>query len=418
MLFQKLLKPANAATGIQYVGAATGQGFTSGGTVTVSLTGLTGGISSSAQIGDIVVISIGVAGSTNAPAIPTVSGYTQAATAGANDTNATRIYTGYKVLTSADTSVSYTWVASNGSSAAYVSVWRNVDATYPLDITTQFIGTQNTVLANPLAITPVTLGAYIIAAAAGANSAAGNAIYSSSDLTDFRTASEGSTYDLSIGGGYKQWTSGAFNPAAFTFSAGDSSTYSNASTTLALRPTGKTNPSFINSASGFASTVTVPSHNAGDWLVFVSGNQTTTPPTLVSGFTNIGTFVNTGSGLLRSGRLQYIVSDGTITTINGGGNYANVAVLRNVTGIGVTKFVNTAVTTGSTTVSVSLTPTIPGAICLLGSYNGGSLTSTSGITFTNDFGGRSTTSAISASISGSLTFGFAVATCYFGAEFY
>jgi hypothetical protein len=419
MLFQKLLKPASASTGIQYVGATTSSGTTSGGTVTVSLTGLTGGIASSPSIGDIVVISIGVAGATSQPVTPTVTGYTQIATTGATDTNATRIYTGYKILTAADTSVAYSWTASNGSSTAYVSVWRNVDATYPLDVAAKTVSQQNGILINPSAITPITSGAYIVVAGAGANSA-GIQTYGSSDLNDFRSLGVNNTYDSVIGGGYNQWTSGAFDPAAFTFSSSDSATYSCASTTLALRPSGKTNPSLIASAGVNSSTVTVPSHQAGDWLVFVAGNNSATPQATVSGFTSIGTFNSTNTSLFRSGRLQYIVSDGTITTINGGGVYASVAVLRNVTGIGATNFVNTSTNTAVTGFTASLTPTIPASICLLGCYSGGSLTNATGtgITLATNFGGKGTTDSFLSSFSASLSFSPSVAPCYFGAEFY
>lgn len=414
MLFQKLV---SSKVPIQYVGGYT-VGYTTVGNKTVSLTSLTGGIASAPSIGDLVFVCLGVA--TSGTATPSInsSGYTNIANLYSNDTNDTTLYASYKILSTAETSVSVNGsTTSTETFTVYISVWRNVDSVAPLDVPTTTATGTNSVLADPPAITPVTPGSYIVSVGAGASTSA-TGIYSSTDLTDFRSVVASVNVDSTIGGGYYQWTSGTFNPAAFTFSRPNSTAYSWAAATLALRPTGRTYPSFIDSAGGNTSTVTVPAHNAGDWLVFVSGNTTSTPPTTVSGFTSLGTFVNTGAGLLRAGRLQYIVSDGTITTINGGGGYANVAVLRNVTGVGATSFINTTVTTGSTTVSVSLTPTIPGSICLLGSYNGGSLAGATGVTLTTNFGGRGTTAAVPVSISGALTFGVAIATCRFGAEFY
>lgn len=421
MLFQKLLKPASASTGIQYVGARTGSGSTSGGTVTVSLTTLTGGIASAAAIGDVVVIVIGVAGATNAPASPTVTGYTLIDSAGANDTNATCIYVGYKILTAADTSVAYTWTASNGSSTAYVSVWRNVDATYPLDVNAITVGVQNTILANPNSITPVTSGAYIIAAGAGASSA-GVQSYSSSDLTDFKSTGLNASYDSVIGGGYNEWTSGAFNPAAFTFSTSNSSAYSNATTILALRPTGKTNPSFIASNgvlnTGGSGSVSIPSHNSGDWIIFVNATQNASIPSLASGFTNICTFTNTATGSNRSARVQYIVSDGTITSLSCS-YYGNVAILRNVNGIGTINTFNSTAATGALSIPVGLFPNVPGSLCLIGSYDGVNLTNKSAnLTLATSFGAYATTNAIASVISGTLTFSVNEFTCQFNVEFY
>lgn len=420
MLFQKLLRPAESAgaTGIQYVGGYT-TSYTGTATTSVSLTSLTGGIASAPSIGDLVIFCIGNASDGTTTINMGTSDYTSIVDLYTNDTYDTSLYALYKILSTAETSISVdTGIASGESSTFYVSVWRNVDSVAPFDVLPTTATGISSILANPPSITPVTSGSYIVAVGAGAANA-GIQTYSSTDLTDFQTRGvNASSIDSTIGGGYYQWTSGTFDPAAFTFSTSNSTAYSWAAATVALRPTGKTYPSFIASAGVNSSTVTVPSHNAGDWLVFVSGNLTSTPPATVSGFTSVGTFANSNASLLRSGRVQYIVSDGTITTINGGGSFANVAVLRNVTGVGATSFVNTNVTTGSATVNVSVTPTNPGSICLLGSYNGGSLTGATSVTLTTNFGGRATTAPIPANISGTLTFSVSVAPCRFGAEFY
>lgn len=225
---------------LQYVGGATATtvGATSGNS-TISLTSLTGGISSSAAAGDIVIaayaggaggaVTFEITDGTNAYTLIAPQQYSNGST---YDTN---LRVAYKIMGSApDTSVTFgptKW--ENDAGAMAVHVWRGVDTTAPLDVTpTSATGTASSRPDAP-AITPTTPGAIVIAVGGGA--AATGAVFTSSDLSNFRTATSADTHDAMIGIGSYAWSSGAFDPAKFgggTTGMGDSW----AAVTLALRP--------------------------------------------------------------------------------------------------------------------------------------------------------------------------------------
>lgn len=223
---------------LQYVGGATATkaGATSGNS-TISLTSLTGGISSSAAAGDIVIAAF----ATGSSVVRTLSitdgtnAYTLIGSAlYSNLTTDTNLRVAYKVLTGADASVTFgpTGNAADAGAMA-VHVWRGVDTATPLDVTATKATGTSTGRPNPAAITPSTSGSVVIAV--GAASAGTGAVFTSSDLSNFRTATSADTYDAMIGIGSYAWTSGAFDPAQFgggTTDAGDSW----AAITLALRP--------------------------------------------------------------------------------------------------------------------------------------------------------------------------------------
>ena len=208
---------------------------------TVSLTSLTGGLASSPSENDIVIIYYGVAtnGSNENLAFVT-SGYTEVADLFQNDSYAGNLLVGYKVMgATPDTSVTCNTPTSTSSwgPVMAVQVWRNVDTTTPMDVTPTTNGQANTLLIDPPAITPVTSSAVIISGGCGGHNHQSADTYSSSDLSNFLTLSGTQTYKPCVGmGSYSEWTSGSFDPAAFTFSDSTSSSYSCVSCTLALRP--------------------------------------------------------------------------------------------------------------------------------------------------------------------------------------
>ncbi len=237
MLFQKLVSKAAAPSGIQYVGGRT---FAFAGTtddVTISLSGtLSGGLATSPSSGDVAIVYFGTGSTLDNELI--VSGYTEIVELYANSTFDTNLVVAYRILNLFTVgSVFLTGGSRNTSNAGAVAiqVWRGVDATTPLDVTRTTSTTTSSVLCNPPAITPITSGAIIVAGGAGAHNV-GAETFSSSDLTNFLTVGSGDTNDATIGLGYKVWTSGAFDPAQFTFGGTDSTTFSSASVTLALRP--------------------------------------------------------------------------------------------------------------------------------------------------------------------------------------
>lgn len=236
MLFQKLLG-TSSKSGIQYVGGYV-EGFV--GTtsdVTISLTSLTGGLATQPAAGDLVLVYFGTASTADRNLV--VSGYTEVVELYSNDTYDTNFVMAWKFMSvTPDTSVTLTGGTLNTDDAGTVAiqVWRNVDTTRPVpfDVSGKSVINEEAT-ATFQSITPVTAGAVILASAACAHSG-GTQTYSNSSLTNFITVGANDTNDSTIGVGYHYWTSGPFIPADSIYSGSDSSSNSNASYIIALRP--------------------------------------------------------------------------------------------------------------------------------------------------------------------------------------
>jgi hypothetical protein len=222
----------------------------------ISLTDLTGGTDTAPSAGDVVVVYYGVGGSSNNQTMTVNSGFTQLAQIVANDTCDAYLRVAYKVMGGTpDTSVEVSQTTSaNWPGAGVILVFRGVDTTTPLDVAHTTASALNTALADPPSVTPSTSGAWVVSGGIGAHNN-GLHTFSSSDLTGFLSVGFDDSVDVTVGVGYHQWTSGAFNPAAFTFSGTDSTINSWAALTLALRPaaagvdaiSGSTSLTFTNS---------------------------------------------------------------------------------------------------------------------------------------------------------------------------
>lgn len=223
---------------IQFVGANSGSWLgAASGNNTISLTALTGGISSSAAAGDVVLAGYAIASNANrtAQVIATdgTNSYTSIAAVTRNNTSDISLGASYKRLISADTTTTFLPTGAVGSGGcAVVYVFRNVDPDFPMDVT------RTTVNANggqpdPAAITPVTAGSLIVVL--GGAAAVTGATFVASYLSSFVTLTQADTYDPMIGIGYVAWTSGAYNPAAWTGGTGNAGD-SEAAITMALRP--------------------------------------------------------------------------------------------------------------------------------------------------------------------------------------
>lgn len=206
-------------------------------TATISLTDLTGGIASSPSANDVVVVAFGCASTTNIDL--NISDYTELVDLYADDTEDSNLGLYYKVMgATPDTQLTRSSTGSvDNAGAVAIQVWRNIDTTNPIDVTTTTATGTNGVLANPPAITPVTQNAVIIAVGFGAHVAGNNFTYSSSNLSNFLTAGQDDVNDSTIGMGSRISTGGAFDPAAFTFSGSSSNAYSWTAASMALRPT-------------------------------------------------------------------------------------------------------------------------------------------------------------------------------------
>lgn len=217
---------------LEYVGGNSVNG--SYGNYSISLTALTGGLSSSAASGDIVIVSFANVYGTFASM--NVSGYTYINQRYENDTRDTNAAAFYKILTGTpDTQVNVYDDNGGLSGVCAVHVWRGVDTTTPMDVTPLSNGGGNTGIPDPSAITPVTAGAYVIAIGIG-----------TSNTTRTPTAPTGysnlvfksnlvSGISQTIAFCSKAWTSGAEDPGAFG-GMDSNGQNTNVAYTIALRP--------------------------------------------------------------------------------------------------------------------------------------------------------------------------------------
>src|SRR3990167_2261703 len=223
---------------LQYVGGTSYTENTDD-TPNVSLTGLTGGLSSSPAAGDIVVVAMSATGSGDKALAFVTTGYTVIAELNSADTEDTNLLVGYKVMGGTpDTAVDLSHDAGGGSATA-VHVWRNINAT-PLDVTSTTATGIDTGRPDPPSITPTTSGAVVIVVGGSdttGDDTASPLAQSGSELSNFIAASKNisTTRTAHVAMGSYAWTSGAFDPAAFV-GADTSVTSSWAAVSVALRP--------------------------------------------------------------------------------------------------------------------------------------------------------------------------------------
>ena len=222
-------------SGLEYVGGATGSHSGDTSPWSVSLTGLTGGLASAPAQGDIVVLCHSTYSGSNEDGGPVAAaGFAEIADLYADDSADANLSVSYKIMTATpDTSVS---ILGTGYYANYqmvaVSVWRGVDVAVPIDVTSTTATGTNTAKPNPPAITPTTSEAVVLVAG-GSSHYLTDQTFTAAELSNFVTAGHGGA---SVGIGSYEWTSGAFDPAAWGFSGTDASDYSWAAVSLALRP--------------------------------------------------------------------------------------------------------------------------------------------------------------------------------------
>jgi hypothetical protein len=220
---------------LQYVGGKTFSRAGSLSTTSVSLTDLTGGLSSAPAESDVVFVAVATGSGTIRS--QAVTGYTQVASLFVSDTYDTNLFVGYKLMTATpDTSVT---IPGSGfqedAQTVAIQVWRNVNPNIS-DVTTTTATQTNTVLVNPPAITTVSASIELLVIGAGAH-IGGTQTYTASYLSNFLTVGANDTNDSTIGfGSISRPDVGTYDPEAWTFSAADSVDYSCASVTIALKP--------------------------------------------------------------------------------------------------------------------------------------------------------------------------------------
>lgn len=239
MLAGKMLSTiSSGAQPIEYVGSRVVSYLGTTSNISVSLTSLSGGVSSAPEVGDLVIVFFGTASLTERDLV--VAGYTEIADISylRTDYTGSNLVAAYKFMgVTPDTTVSITGgtFSANDAGAVYVSVWRNVNTTTPLDVAATLTTTRFGAAPYFDSITPVTSGAVIVVGAVGGH-LQGTHTYTSADLSDFKTAGRDDTYDITVGGGYTQWVSGSFTPTRFGFTGTEEVYETACSVTLALRP--------------------------------------------------------------------------------------------------------------------------------------------------------------------------------------
>lgn len=230
--------------GITYVGGTTSTGTLSGSatTPTISLTGLTGGLASSPSENDLVIVAVSASSivSGNLDITMSSAGWTEDqdlfASNSPNPSANLAIY--YKKMgSSPDASFQLSIPASSGHSyAVAVQVFRGVDTTTPLDVTTTTTTPTGTILVNPPAATQPTSAVNCLVLVGGGAHTGGTRTFGASYLTNFISAGQDNTTgDATVGMGYFKNILSAYDGAAWTFSTSDSANYSYCAAAMVLR---------------------------------------------------------------------------------------------------------------------------------------------------------------------------------------
>lgn len=230
-----------AASGIQVVGYAAGKSQ-NGANVTVPLNSLVGGIGTQALEDDYVLVFAVNGGS---GLFGTLSALTSGfeplnAQVGVADSVITTARPFAKRMTSSpDTSVEvqFQGAATTSSCVVIVIVLRGVDESTPMDVALQPVEQQNTALLDPASITPSTAGALVVIMGGAGHSRGTENDFTYGSYDGLLSESESDNDDVTaIIAHWAGWESGAHNPPAVSWAASDSTGFSAAGFTLAIRP--------------------------------------------------------------------------------------------------------------------------------------------------------------------------------------
>lgn len=291
-----------------YVGGRTASFVGSTATNTdISLSGtLSGGVATSPAQDDVIVLVYSTGSSANRSIKVNTAGYLLVGEKDfSNDTYDNNLVIYVKVAGASETTVQVgPTLNTSDAGAVAIHVWRNID----LDILVEKIeqvSVSNTSLINPPSITPVTVGAIVIAG--GGAGHASNLVYNTPALlSNFIQVNSADTNSTAVAIGSGTWTSGAFDVAQFTLSSGTSSVaWSYNSFSLALKPgptVSNDYPTIVDatndSGSNSSSTVTTPTGTASGDLVVIIITVAQSSPLVVtgpSGFATANSY-DTGAG--------------------------------------------------------------------------------------------------------------------------
>lgn len=239
--------PASFVADIGIVGAMSGNfaGTVSAQDITYALTGGLGAdAASTPAAGDLVIIGYGIGSTVQRFPVIRDTGGTDYPNDHANLTRSDNFDHSFRVMSKVmggtpDTQFRLTETVGGGTGniadggAYYVIVLRRCASTF-LDVAVVTAGAISSSTVNPGSITPTTAGALLVIIGGAASATGSN--YTASYLTDFRATFATDTNDSSIGGGYRFWTTGAYDGANFGNVPAGTTANSWNSITMAIRP--------------------------------------------------------------------------------------------------------------------------------------------------------------------------------------
>jgi hypothetical protein len=223
-----------AAAGITVLGGQSGSraANTSTPTVTFDIRDSGNNVVTLAE-NDLIVIDYHIASASDITV--SISGYTKIIELFGNDVNDSNLARFYKFMgPTPDTSVVLGAASAGGGGTYTIRALRGVNVATPEDVTTTTATGGNTQLPNPAAITPTTSGALIDVVGSASNFDA--TMFTASYLENVRSAYLNDVRGSKILSGTIPWTSGAYDPAAFTGGGADDANSAWASITTAWRP--------------------------------------------------------------------------------------------------------------------------------------------------------------------------------------
>lgn len=202
----------------------------------ISLTGMTG---RDPLANDVVVIAWGHTSATDYNLA--ITGYTEVADLYQNDSFDSNLGVFLKVLSAADTTAEISATQTDRWNTIVIFAFAGVDQTTPQDAAAVTTGGINQQEPDPSSITPVTVGAVVLAFAHSAGvEGETTPVYAPTDLTNFQQVSHDNPaagHSTHTGGGWiGPWASGAVNPGDWNYGPSLNVGSSWNAVTMALRP--------------------------------------------------------------------------------------------------------------------------------------------------------------------------------------
>lgn len=278
---------------LQYVGGKSVTG--NSGTLTLTLNaGLTGGIGSAVQAGDLVIVSYSAVSTANLSITLGDGTWDSPTGLWANDTRDANLRVASKIMGGTpDTQVqgSGNTTATNGATMT-CQVWRGADPITPQDVAMQTATAINSAVPNPPSVTPVTAGAVIVAIGCGSGAATNPAVTAPTGYSNLVQATVDPGNSITSAMASKAWSgSGAEDPGAFggiTTSTSDGW----CAATFVIRPLVVTAPTVTTQAVSAIGTTTA----TGNGNITATGNENADARGIVYSTTSHGAPGNVAPG--------------------------------------------------------------------------------------------------------------------------